>query len=279
MTTTRRTDRTRKPPRRPPVRTAARMDDPAKTSGPAVSEMTASETTPDEAMMDETAEIETSADMEQAEAEQPGTTQTAEDGPAEAAEPEQAAEAPVEATVAEAVDEVQNDGDMVDEASPGSSIEEPVAEEPAAEAPALEVAAPEPEPAPAQDPDIQDPAPVASEVPVAEPVADQPPPAIAGAPEAAPEQPDSKGQDAIPLAAMQGFIEINGRLVAFLQGESQAALAFWKAALAVRTPGDLAQLQAAEMNRAVDAALACWQDLARRMERLPAFKAPRARAA
>ncbi len=78
---------------------------------------------------------------------------------------------------------------------------------------------------------------------------------------------------------MQGFIEINGRLVAFFQGESQAALAFWKAALAVRSPSDLAQLQAAEMSRAVDAALACWTDLARRMGRLPACTAPRARAA
>ncbi|MET7247523.1 phasin family protein [Methylobacterium sp. EM32] len=278
MTTTRRTDRTRKPPRRPPVRTAARMDDPAKTSEPTVSEMTASETTSDEAMMDEIAEIETSADMDQAEAEQPGTDPTAEDGPAEAAEPEQAPETPIEAPAAEAVDEVKNDGDTVDEASPASSIEEP-AEEPAAETPAADIVATEPGPATAQDPDIQDPAPVASEAPVAGPVADEAPTATAEAPEAAPEQPGPKGQDEVPLAAMQGFIEINGRLVAFLQGESQAALAFWKAALTVRTPGDLAQLQAAEMTRAVDAAFACWQDLARRMERLPAFKAPRARAA
>ena len=104
----------------------------------------------------------------------------------------------------------------------------------------------------------------------AEPAADETPA------QTEPEQPDPTGSQEMPLAAMQGFIEINGRLVAFLQGESQAALAFWKAALAVRSPSALAQLQAAEVSRAVDAALACWTDLARRMGRLPTFAPSRA---
>ena len=240
------------------------------------------------------AEAETSTELEQAETEQPGTAPAAEaeDAPEEASvtEPEQeaAAEEPIEARA----DEGES---KTDEAPEKSSTETPVVpeladQEPVAQEPVAEVAAAGSDQAPAQNPDAPDAAPQVAEIPLAEiplaepplaePVADEAPAvATADDPAPAPEQPGPTGREEIPLAAMQGFVEINGRLVAFFQGESQAALAFWKAALAVRSPGDLAQLQAAEMSRAVDAAIACWTDLARRMGRLPAFAAPRARAA
>jgi hypothetical protein len=276
MTTTRRTDRTRKPPRRPPVRAAARADDPAKSSETTSGEMIAGETASDEANMAETAE--TSTDLEQAGTEPPVTAPAAEagDAPEEASitEPEQ------EAAVGEPIEATADETESVTEEAPEEpSTEAPVVPELAAREPA-EVAETGSEQAPAQDSDLQDAAPPVAAPPVDEPAADEAPAvATADDPAPAPEQPGAADREEVPLAAMQGFIEINGRLVAFLQGESQAALAFWKAALAVRSPGDLAQLQAAEMSRAVDAAIACWTDLARRMGRLPAFKAPRAHAA
>ncbi|GJD59938.1 phasin family protein [Methylobacterium frigidaeris] len=267
MTTTRRIDRTRKPPRRTPVRAAARTNDSAKSG-----ETGASETTSDEAMI-AAGTHEAATGAEQPETEQPGSAPTSEveDAPEDASAAEAGAEDSA-APVAAAGTEIRAEG-----SSEGASVEEPVAEAPVAQAAAVEAAGDAQ--ASVQESDVPDAA-APAETPVAEPATGEAPAvATSDEPAAAPEQPGPRGREEVPLAAMQGFIEINGRLVAFLQGESQAALAFWKAALAVRSPGDLAQLQAAEMSRAVDAALACWTDLARRMGRFPAFVAPRARAA
>lgn len=298
MTTTRRIDKTRRPPRRPPVRAAARTDDPAKSS-----EAVAVETAP--------AEIAAAPPMPEIAAAEPLLAEIAAAEPLlrehSAAEPllagtstvaMLAADIPVAAPVLAdapetlvASDEAERTGGAtMAEASPevaaAGTDPVPASEEPAeapvtaaetlAEAPAIEeseIEAPSSEDHAAEAPTMAEPA-------VPEPVASAPPADAAAPAEPGPgAAPGQAGREEIPLAAMQGFIEINGRLVAFFQGESQAALAFWKSAFAARSPSDLAQLQAAEMSRAVDAALACWTDLARRMGRLPAFTAPRADAA
>ncbi|WP_053078433.1 phasin family protein [Methylobacterium tarhaniae] len=299
--TIRRIDKTRKPPRRPAVRTAARTDGPAKssetmsggtapaeaiTAAPDVFEIAAAaplltETSPAALLAAESpaaapvlAEAsETPVVPQEGEAEQPvtATAVEAEVAPTDTAETEQApvieepaqepAEPPAEPPVA-----ATETAETEDASTEPSSTDEPIAGEPVVQ----EAVAEEP---PAAEAATAADTPAEAAIPAA--AADE-------APEAslpAPEQPDPTGREDIPLAAMQGFIEINGRVVAFLQGESQAALAFWKAALTVRSPGDLAQLQAAEVTRALDAAFACWSDLAKRMGRLPAFVPPRARAA
>ncbi|TNC13353.1 hypothetical protein FF100_11090 [Methylobacterium terricola] len=280
--TTRRTDKTRKPPRRPAARPAARTVDSTRSGT-----IAAGQTLPDAAAAGTAA---TSELVETGLSETiPGTEAVSEQAPADApvataAEPfgsEPAVEAPDPET-AQDVQGVQEDRVPTSEAAPEHELAAPDAavQEAADQEPVARAAADMPVLAP-------------DEAVIAESASDEPaseataPAAVAAsddrapAPqaEATPEQPAAPDRDEIPLAAMQGLIEINGRLVAFMQGEGQAAVAFWKAAMTVRSPGDLVQLQAAEMSRALDAALACWADLSRRMGRFAAFAPPRARAA
>ncbi|TGE01804.1 hypothetical protein [Methylobacterium nonmethylotrophicum] len=278
--TTRRTDKTRKPPnRRAPVRAAARTDGHAKSD-----EIKSDEIKSDEPKTDEITSGGTASEPEQ----EAGTETLA--APQTTAVTAEAVEVPeVEASEDAAVDETIDGG-----AEPAAlAVGDIVTQEPVVEAsvPVEAVAGHEPtgRDAAEQEASSHEAAPddaaetlagqdQAEEPPVVEPLAEAAETAHAPAP-AAPERSAATDRGEVPLAAMQGFIEINGRLVAFLQGEGQAALVFWMAALAARSPGDLAQLQAAEMSRALDAALACWTDLARQMGRLRAFTPPRARAA
>ncbi|MFH6782527.1 MULTISPECIES: hypothetical protein [Methylobacterium] len=299
--TTRRIDKTRKPPRRPAARPAARPVDSTKTG-----EIPAGETAP-ESVIDEPEAVaasdaiesagsatspETEAVPEEAHAgvpvasadepvvEEPSVKEPSMEEPA-AKEPlmeEPVMQAPSAQAAGTVPDAQEHQASETEPALPEAAVQEPVAQDPVAHAAAGEPVAP------TDGASVTEPVADASASDVAVPAAadlDDRTPAPAPQPEAAsetPEQPASDGEE-IPLAAMQGLIEINGRLVAFMQGEGQAAVAFWKAALAARTPGDLAQIQAAEVSRAFDAALACWTDLARRMGRFPAFVPPRARAA
>ena len=291
--TTRRSDKTRKPPRRPPVRTAAR------TNG--ASQSVQGETAPVDAVAVASAPeaIETTHDTVAE------TAATAETALADQAEPARAQEVLAQ--------EVSAQEELVQEEPVREAAPEPVAEtepagaddvipaEPVAETAEAPTTASDEVPADveaardgtvaqgeaiARDTGTQDVGTKDIETDAAaspEPVAaSQDAPVIPAAtePASAAEAAGRPGaEQEPPLAAMQGFIEINGRLVAFLQGEGQAAVAFWKAALTVRSPGDLAQLQAAEVSRAIDAALACWTDLARRMGRLASAVPPQSRAA
>lgn len=54
----------------------------------------------------------------------------------------------------------------------------------------------------------------------------------------------------------------------FLRGESAAALAHLKALSAARTPAEVLRLQVGEFQRAADASLTVWSDIARRTSRL-----------
>ncbi|KTS14118.1 hypothetical protein NS228_26570 [Methylobacterium indicum] len=288
--TTRRIDKTRKPPRRPPVRTAARPNGASQSvqgeTGPAGTAETAPDT------VAETVAVAPAATPDAAEVVAP-----------EPAAPESVAERETAAQPADAVSEETEAAASESPAEPAeASADVPASQEPTAhdgEAHDAEAHDAEAHDAAAQEPATQEPEPVApqgSDEATARPrtVSSDPVPAevpaIASAAEPAPAaSPDtasaagaskpSGAEQEVPLAALQGFIEINGRLVAFLQGEGQAAVAFWKSAMTVRSPGDLAQLQAAEMSRAIDAAFACWTDLARRMGRLATVVPSRSRAA
>ncbi|BCM82645.1 hypothetical protein [Methylobacterium indicum] len=309
--TTRRIDKTRKPPRRPPVRTAARPNGASQSvqgeTGLAGTDETAPDTaaetvavappaTPDAAEVvapepaapDSVAEQEPAAQPADAVSEETGAA--ASESPVEPAEASAAAadEAPAEvpaaqeptAHSAEAHDAEAHDAEAHDAEAHDAAAQEPATQEPEPVAPqGSDEATARPQtvssdPAPADVPAVASaagPAPAAS-----------PDTASAASPDTASAAGASKPSGAeqeVPLAALQGFIEINGRLVAFLQGEGQAAVAFWKSAMTVRSPGDLAQLQAAEMSRAIDAAFACWTDLARRMGRLATVVPSRSRAA
>ncbi|GJE46499.1 hypothetical protein [Methylobacterium soli] len=57
---------------------------------------------------------------------------------------------------------------------------------------------------------------------------------------------------------------INATLFAFLRNESAAALAHIQALSTAKSPADLFRLQVGEMQRAADASLTCWNDLARK---------------
>ncbi|WP_279356848.1 hypothetical protein [Methylobacterium indicum] len=283
--TTRRIDKTRKPPRRPPVRTAARPNGASQSvqgeTGPAGT----AETAPDTAA--ETVAVAP-----------PATPDAAEVVAPEPAAPESVAERETAAQPADAVSEETEAAASESPAEPAeASADVPASQEPTAhdgeahdaeahDAAAQEPATQEPEPVAPQGsdeatarPQTVSSDPVPAEVPAIASAAEPAPAASPDTASAAGASKPSGAEQEVPLAALQGFIEINGRLVAFLQGEGQAAVAFWKSAMTVRSPGDLAQLQAAEMSRAIDAAFACWTDLARRMGRLATVVPSRSRAA
>jgi hypothetical protein len=223
-----------------------------------------------------------------AEAESPGAfeSETAvSEGAPEQASTEEQAEAPLAATAAEAAHADDAALEATLSAFPGEAEDhhtpEEIAPEPVAREPVQELVQPlteEPVEEPAAPADHVGEEPVAAE-PASEAADDQAPAPTAATPETLERPAAADRGEETPLAAMQGLIEINGRLVAFMQGEGQAAVAFWKAAMTVRSPGDLAQLQAAEVSRAFDAALACWTDVARRMGRFTTLARPGARAA
>ncbi len=62
---------------------------------------------------------------------------------------------------------------------------------------------------------------------------------------------------------MQGVFAVNARLAEFVRGETLAALAYWRALLEVRSPSDLLECHLTEVNRSVEAAIACWSDIGR----------------
>ncbi|KMO16619.1 hypothetical protein [Methylobacterium indicum] len=288
--TTRRIDKTRKPPRRPPVRTAARPNGASQSvqgeTGPAGTAETAPDTvaetvavapaaTPDAAEVvapepaapESVAERETAAQPADAVSEE--TEAAASESPAEPAEASADVPASQEPT---AHDGEAHDGEAHDAEAHDAAAQEPATQEP-------EPVAPQGSDEATARPQTVSSAPVPAEVPAIASAAEPAPAASPDTASAAGASKPSSAEQEVPLAALQGFIEINGRLVAFLQGEGQAAVAFWKSAMTVRSPGDLAQLQAAEMSRAIDAAFACWTDLARRMGRLATVVPSRSRAA
>lgn len=309
--TNRRIDKTRKLPRRPAARPAARPVDSTRTGEISSSEISSaappSDTPPpvETVASDPTAAAEPVATAEPvtppgAEAEALGSG-IAEIGTVASEDAPEQAEGPLAATAAEAAPADDADLEATRSALPGEAeahhapeeiAPKPVARESVQE-PAQElvqepvqtlVEEPVEEPvAPADDvaegPVAAEPAPEATDSAVVAATDDQASAPTAATPETLERPAAADRREEIPLAAMQGLIEINGRLVAFMQGEGQAAVAFWKAAMTVRSPGDLAQLQAAEVSRAFDAALACWTDVARRMGRFTARARPGARAA
>jgi hypothetical protein len=77
------------------------------------------------------------------------------------------------------------------------------------------------------------------------------------------------------LDAMSEFTEVNATLVAFLQGEGQAAISHFRALATAKTPADAIRLQVGEMQRAADASLTCFSVLARRATRFAEALRPR----
>lgn len=69
---------------------------------------------------------------------------------------------------------------------------------------------------------------------------------------------------ATPLA----LSEMNAALLRFARGEGEAALAHVRALARARSPGELVQLQIGEVQRAANASLLCWGELARSAGRL-----------
>ncbi len=296
--TTRRIDKTRKPPRRPPVRTAARPNGASQSvqgeTGPAGTAETAPDTvaetvavapaaTPDAAEVvapepaapESVAERETAAQPADAVSEETGAA--ASESPVEPAEASAAAADEAPAEVPAAQEPTAHSAEVHDAEAHDAEAHDAAAQEPATQEP--EPVAPQGSDEATARPQTVSSDPVPAEVPAIASAAEPAPAASPDTASAAGASKPSGAEQEVPLAALQGFIEINGRLVAFLQGEGQAAVAFWKSAMAVRSPGDLAQLQAAEMSRAIDAAFACWTDLARRMGRLATVVPSRSRAA
>ncbi|KAB1074932.1 hypothetical protein F6X51_06245 [Methylobacterium planeticum] len=142
--------------------------------------------------------------------------------------------------------------------SPEAAIEEPAIEEPAA---------PEPEP------DVE----ASSESALAQTF---PEPAFSAVPALA-ETPVAAATETM-RAATSGFRRlsiglkaqpldiggINATLFAFLRNESAAALAHIQALSSAKSPADLIRLQVGELQRAADASLTCWNDLARKASRV-----------
>lgn len=73
------------------------------------------------------------------------------------------------------------------------------------------------------------------------------------------------------LTELMGEVgEVNTTVLAYLRGESVAAMAHLKALSGAATPADAIRLQVSEMQRAADASLSCFAALARRTSRLTA---------
>ncbi|MFE1601777.1 hypothetical protein [Methylobacterium sp. ID0610] len=137
-------------------------------------------------------------------------------------------------------------------------------QQPEAAAVAIEAAPvpvdPEPEPETAPPEAAEAPDPVDATVPAAPPpVPEAPVPVPMARETAAPEAEESKPS----IAGPSGLAAMNLRLLTFMQDEMTAAFAHWSALREIRAPGDAAQLQLAEFNRRLAAAMDCWRDLAR----------------
>ncbi|MGU3536998.1 hypothetical protein [Methylobacterium sp. A54F] len=61
---------------------------------------------------------------------------------------------------------------------------------------------------------------------------------------------------------------INATLLAFMRSESAAALTHLQALASAKSPADMIRLQVGEIQRAADASLTCWVDVARRASRI-----------
>jgi len=193
-----------------------------------------------ETSADETAPAEAEA------VDEPVAMSPADEAPVEAAEPEPVQDGPVSRVSDEAPAEPEAPVEAPAEAEPVLPVAAPVAEVPAVAAPREVMAA------------------VREVIAEAREVAAAPREPVASAAPAGEAETSSSAPGELPLAAMQGIFELNARLLAFVQGVGQAAVSFWQSVLAARTPADVVTLQAAEMSRAVDAALACWSAAARR---------------
>ena len=166
----------------------------------------------------------------------------------------------------------------VERETPTVEPEAPVAE------PEVAAAAPEPSP-PAEA------APVAASEPDAsaytnvvplKPAAPSRPPEPAAAPAEAGEAPVRLSDGALPspaswragrrpVPALRKDLEGLGEtLFAFMRDESSAALSHLNALKDARSPADAIRLQVNEMQRAADASLTCWSELARRATRMVA---------
>jgi hypothetical protein len=183
----------------------------------------------------------------------------------------EAAAEPEPATLDAASEAPDSEPEAVIEPEPAAiSAAEPAAEVPVAEIPAaepVEAAGHEPESVPESAPE---PAPEPALPALAEPAL----PALAEAPVSAPLATASE----TVRAATSGFQRlsvglkaqpldiggINATLFAFLRNESAAALAHIQALSTAKSPADLIRLQVGEMQRAADASLTCWNDLARK---------------
>ena len=167
---------------------------------------------------------------------------------------------------------------FVEPETPTVEPEAPVAE------PEVAAAAPEPSP-PAEA------APVAASEPDAsaytnvvplKPAAPSRPPEPAAAPAEAGEAPVRLSDGALPspaswragrrpVPALRKDLEGLGEtLFAFMRDESSAALSHLNALKDARSPADAIRLQVNEMQRAADASLTCWSELARRATRMVA---------
>ncbi|MFD0934182.1 phasin family protein, partial [Methylobacterium trifolii] len=75
------------------------------------------------------------------------------------------------------------------------------------------------------------------------------------------------------LAATPFDVEgIGARFASYVRDESAAAFSHMRALGSAKTPADLIRLQVSEMQRAADASLTCWSDIARKASRLVEFR-------